>query len=377
MGHLQQLVLPVSSMRTGESNQAVQERVGVTSLEIPMLRSSERASFKRCPQLWQFGAVEGLTPVNQDTGPRWFGTGQHLAMAEFYIPGRKRGRDPIETWQEYTKGTYNTVKMTPEWNSEAKAEFIDARKLGREMIKFYLEITSGDPHWEVIAPEQRFQVYIPDPRNPKRPIVLYVGTFDLVIRDLNTGIIYIVDHKTINHLPGAGELAVLDLDDQAGPYLSLATHFLRQKGLIGPKETVRGMIYNFLVKRTKDERPTNEHGQYLNKNGSVSKIQPPDPFLRHEVIRTAPARKRQLQRVQDDAMWMEAVRKGDLPITKNVTKECRWCDFFELCRVDENGGDVEYVKRMAFKKRDIYADHREGADNSKTSVANKRKTGVQ
>lgn len=342
-----------------------------------MLRSSERAAFKRCPQRWYWGIIEELTPVGQDTGPLWFGTALHLCLAEFYVPGTERGRPLLETWQEFTKDTYATVKISDDWNDDRKSEFIDARKLGRNMLEHYMDVTNGDPHWEVISPEQRFRAYIPDPRDPKKPIVLYVGTFDLVIRNLDNGHIYIVDHKSINHVPSAYELAVLDLDDQAGPYLTLATQYLRQLGLIGPKESVRGMIYNYLVKRKKDERPTNEHGQYLNKDGSVSKVQPVDPFLRHEVIRTSHARRKQIERIQGDALWMEAARNGSLPITKNVTKDCNWCDFFELCRIDENGGDTDLLKRMAYKRHDPYADHREGADNSKTSVANKKKTGVQ
>lgn len=347
-------------------------------VEIPMLRSSERAAFKRCPQKWQWGIVEGLTPVNEDTGPRWFGTCLHLCFAEYYIPGTERGRPLLETWQEITKDTYAKVKVSEDWSDEAKAEFVDARKLGRNMLEHYMDVTHGDPHWHVLAPEQRFQIYIPHPKGVHlAPIVLYVGTFDLVIRDLDDGCIKLVDHKSSNHVPSVSELAVLELDDQAGPYLTLATQYLRSSGLIERRDTVRGMVYNYLVKRKRDERPKNEHGQYLNKDGSVSKVQPADPFLRHNVVRTSYARRRQIERIQNDALWMEAVRTGMLPITKTVTKDCYWCDFFELCNIHENGGDVEMMKRMAFKKHDPYADHREGAVNSKTSVANKKKTGAK
>lgn len=338
-----------------------------------MLRSSERAAFKRCPQAWWWGVVEGLEILEIKQDALWFGTGVHLALAEYYIPGRVRGRNPIDTWQEYTKDTYSKVKLDVGFD---KSEFIDARRLGRDMLEFYLEITDGDPHWEVLAPEQRFQVKIPDPKDPTKAIVLYVGTFDLVIRDLNDGSIKVVDHKTRKAMPSAYELAVLELDDQAGPYITFSTWVLQKRGIIGPNETVRGMEYNFLIKRRKDLRPQNEYGQYLNKNGSVSQVQPADPFLRHYVGRTKAARRRQLSRVQDEALVMAAVRRGDLPILKNPTKDCNWCDFFELCQIDENGGDTDSMKRMAFRKRDPYADHREGAENSKTSLDAKNRTGV-
>jgi len=318
-----------------------------------------------------------MTLAVEEQDAAWFGTGIHLCMAEFYIPGRKRGRPLLDTWQQYTKDTYAKVKIETGWDSAKREEFIDARKLGREMLTYYMDVTHGDPHWEVIAPERRFQALIPDPKNPKRPIVRYVGTWDLAVRDLNDGFPKLVDHKTRKALPSAYELAVLEMDDQAGPYLSLGTRILRREGLIGEKESIRDMEYNFLIKRVKDKRPQNEFGQYLNKDGTVSKVQPPPPFLRHSVGRTLKARNRQIQRIQDDAVVMRAVRNGELPILKNVTKDCAWCDFFELCQVDEQGGDVETMKAMSFRKHDPYADHREGAENSKTSVANKKKTGVR
>ena len=65
---------------------------------------------------------------------------------------------------------------------------------------------------------------------------------------------------------------------------------------------------------------------------------------------------------------MDAIRSGGLPLTKAPGDHCGWCDFKELCDVDEQGGDVENYARAAFRQRDPYADHRAGAANSKTSV---------
>ena len=65
---------------------------------------------------------------------------------------------------------------------------------------------------------------------------------------------------------------------------------------------------------------------------------------------------------------MHAIRGGLLPITKAPGDHCAWCDFRDLCDVDEQGGDVEDYAKAAFRRRDPYADHRIGAANSKTSV---------
>ncbi|QSL67819.1 Cas4 family exonuclease [Nocardia phage P3.1] len=343
-----------------------------------MIRSSERITLKTCSQRWWWSYVEGLTPLNEDTGALWFGTGLHLAFAEFYIPGIKRGRDPRETWAEFCKGTHNRVKVDlASWDDKKEAEFVKAEDLGDAMLENYMDVTQGDPHWEVLSPEQRFKVAIPDRFDPKALLAWYFGTFDLVVRDHNDGFPKVVDHKSAKALPSEQDLAVLNMDDQAGPYITYSTFTLRKMGLIGPKENVKGMEYNFLVKRKKDERPQDEFGRYLNKNGTVSKVQPDDPFLRHYVSRTAGGRKRQIERTQDDIMWMNAMRSGQLPPTKAVSKNnCKFCEFFAMCQVDEAGGDIDDIKRLMYRKRDPYADHREGAVNSKTSLENKRKTGV-
>src|SRR5438874_2584125 len=68
---------------------------------LPLLRTSERGSFRRCPQRWWWGTVEGLSP-RESAIPLWFGTGWHLIMAHHYCgPGKKRGKTPLKVWREY------------------------------------------------------------------------------------------------------------------------------------------------------------------------------------------------------------------------------------------------------------------------------------
>lgn len=58
--------------------------------ELPLLRTSERTTFMRCPQAWYWGHVEGLTPIVEKKVAADFGTGIHLALAEWYkYPGDK------------------------------------------------------------------------------------------------------------------------------------------------------------------------------------------------------------------------------------------------------------------------------------------------
>lgn len=387
--------------------------------DVPLLRSSERSTFKSCPQKWWWAYREGLKPRKADAGARWFGTGMHLVMAEHYIPGTVRGRDMHETWEEFCKDSYETVVT---YNDDGEKTYHDALSLGHDMLEGYEETYQGDPQWEVVAPEQRFETYIPHPmsRSKKTPIIKMVGTYDMLIRDHGDGgKLKQVDHKNV----GAIITTHLVIDDQKGTYVALGTHSMRQAGIIGPKEKIHGMLYNFLRKGMRDTRPwSKEHGYHNNPQkkhyaaalsehaaqfpncpaskdemfrdwmkktipvleeaatkqglevlGDPSKMQPSPLLVRHWEPMTLKERNRQIIRIGEEAVVMDEFRRGNLPIIKNTSRDCTWCDFFDLCQLDEAGGDVEHAKEMQFEVKDPYFDHREGAENSKTSVGNDNK----
>jgi len=54
------------------------------SNRVPILRTSERRSFKRCPQQWAWAWRQGLRPNGFTANALWFGSGIHLALAERY-----------------------------------------------------------------------------------------------------------------------------------------------------------------------------------------------------------------------------------------------------------------------------------------------------
>lgn len=345
--------------------------------DLPLVRSSERGTFKNCPQSWYWSYVEGIVPRSFEIGAREFGTGIHLAMAEYYVPENpeppnmnsmlgadimnlRRGRDPLETWTEWCDESERELKRR-EKLTEAKDQeaFDDLCNLGYDLLEDYLLKYKGDPQWQVLAREETFAANIAGK-------AINVGTIDLVVRDLETGYIWIVDHKTAKQFPNDN---VYRLDDQGGSYGAIATTVLRRKGLIQPRDRVKGIIFNILAKKKRDPRPRNGAGECLNKNGTVSKIQPESPFKRVKIERTLSQQKRQLQRIVDDVTVMSAAREGVIPILKAPGKLCPYCDFFQLCELDESGGDVDGMKEVLFKKRDPYHDHRDGAENSKLSVS--------
>jgi hypothetical protein len=393
---------------------------GASVTELPLLRQSERATFKRCPWKWYQLHVNGITPkVEKYAQTADFGTIFHVALAEYYLPGTKRGPHPAETWQKLANDVRTTIRSAEMRDDELIATWDDFYELGLMLCDAYIERYQGDPHWDVLDAERRFDVVIPDVRVPRAeskngrrvytPIVKLVGTIDLCFRDLNMpdrkgrGTVKMLDHKTVGRI----ETHHLTLDEQASTYISVGTHALREQGLIEKDEVVKGMEYNFIRRAQLDTRPRDERGMARNKPvkrhyiealnkqhgmvwetpnpeklslaqlaekaelwgltvyGDVSADQSGDNFRRFFVPRTPKERQRQIVRISEEAYVMNMVRTGELPVLKTPQKDCYYCKFFDLCELDESGGDVEYFIETTMKRYDPYADHHADAQNSK------------
>jgi hypothetical protein len=345
--------------------------------EVPMLRTSERKDFKRCPMRWNWNYVEGLQSRGRTANALWFGTGMHLALEHWYVKGKTRGsyNEMLQVWDEYCDGEVRRVGTLSDPDSETK--MIDARELGHAMLRDYVIEYGKDTEWEVIATEQPFQIGIPWPEEqlarfktpPPGPMIWYVGKYDTVMRNRLTGELWLWDHKNVKSI----DTAYLQMDDQGGSYLAVAEIVLKHQGLIGQDEYLEGIIFNFLRKAMPDDRPQNEQGLYLNKPtkaeqklyganypGSVSKKQPPPRFHREVVTRSTDEKRSQLIRIQREAVVMNAYRAKQLPLIKNPTRDCSWdCSFFDMCLIEDMGGDVEEFKEALFGHRDPYGDHRE------------------
>lgn len=386
----------------------------MTSPPIQMLRSSERSTFKRCPQQWHWSYVEGLRQNGDEALALWFGTGMHLVWAEYYVPGFVRGRDPHSTWDEYCEG-YDWAQIRLNDDQDGYEVFMDARTLGHMMIDGYLAEYGSEPHIEVIASEQRVQAILPHHKDLTRAYVDLRGTMDCIVRDHRDNTIRLMDHKHMARV----SIKHLGMDEQLAGYTTVAEHSLRRDGLIGPKERVDGIWYNLLRKAKPDERPRDDQGRYRNSPtkpmiieallaeleytedevkalkkltkeklleeaeaneivvlGEISKLQGSPRFIREWVPFGARRKMRQITRLSEDMFVMNAVRAGKLPLQKFPGEHCSWCPFIELCEMDEDGVDTEDFKKTVYHVEDPYADHRDGAENSKATVLLKRKTGV-
>lgn len=373
------------------------------------IRTSEEKDFKRCPQKWEWAWVDGLRPLGAERDALWFGSGIHLALGLWYEgPGLKRGPHPAETWETYAKNYYGASKMEP-ISDEEESAIVDLQQLGRVLMDQYVKLYGIDEHKLYIQAEQTWAVDIPwskvDKLDLKRRVdngevmAQWVGTYDGAFRNADTGLPWLDEHKTAkaittSHLP---------LDPQASKYWATATGALRAKGLLGEKEILAGIEYNFIRKALPDTRPQNREGYFCNKpikkhyqeafearglevsakesletmvavafqagmtvHGDVSKQQPKPLFERHPVVRTRRARASVLTGMQDSAYLMRAAREGLIPITITPTRDCHWdCSFYDMCVLKQELGPTsetvqEYLD-LQYERTDPYADHHEMA----------------
>lgn len=365
------------------------------------LRTSERNLFKDCQWKWWQEYVERLKPRKSESVALWFGTGIHLALEKWYIPGRKRGVNPVETWIKYVEDSQADTEYINLYQDGEFSEAVEAKELGIDMLENYLDFYGEEPHLEVLAAEEPFNVKIlHDEFEPGEDGGIhrvgtashYVGTIDLVFRDHEAGRIYLADHKTAASL-GSSNTQYLPLDDQAGTYMTVAEHILKKSGKIGPKEKVSGIVYNYLAKKMRDTRPTNSEGFATNKPqkkhyvaqltgegldkmtvaqlvslaeeqgvevvGEVSKQQPAPTLERKISLRSQAEKRSQLERIRDDLTAMSLVENGILPPMKSPSRNCSFCPFKELCELDEQKKSLVDFKEQVFKTWNPYEAHQQ------------------
>lgn len=405
----------------------------MAAVELPLIRQSERADFKACPKKWEWRWVDGWVQRTPKLDARWFGTLWHLLWATVYTPPGKDGFErainrPSEIhalWDELTKEAYTTVAGQPYWGDDEEMEYNDAAALGHIMIDGQLKEWNLDPNYEVLVPEQRFRVKVPYNSSQKdRPVLrpdlfpvgnaigIVVGTYDLPVRDHNTTSIppvILLDWKTTSRRENRKDL---NKDDQTGTYIVTARTALVALGLISPDEPVEYMVFSFARKAKPPEetklvdsmgrvrnKPNKAHyqlvlglaeadikgmsvatlQQMVEKTypgrvvfGEVAKNQGSPLFWRDVVRRNKDNRRAQVHRLADDLEMTTLARAGEIPILKTPGDHCNWCDYTDLCDIDEDGGDTHSFIQDVFKYEDPYADHRKNADNSKRSILDRK-----
>jgi hypothetical protein len=312
--------------------------------KLPYISASMRSSFKNCRYQWSFRYMRKLEPKVAAT-PLRFGTLIHKALELYYCPGVKRGPRPAETFErEYALELETARSMGFRDENDV---WHDAANLGVEMLEHYVDTYGKDDEWEVLATEAPFTQPILDPVSGK-VIGYYVGVLDNVLRHRGNQQIWIRDHKSAKSI----DTSYLAMDDQSSGYWTYGVDWLYEQGVLKPGQQLMGIDFNFLRKAVRDERPKNELGQYLNKDGSVSKVQPSEFFKRQPSFRGEHERQLTRARCAAEIAEIQMVKAGQLALLKRPDKmSCKWCDVRDICELHETGADWEEMMRLIMKPR--------------------------
>jgi len=306
-----------------------------------------RAAFKRCRYQWSFRYMDKLEPKIA-APPLRFGTLIHSALEVYYPPGVKRGPHPAKTFERLYELELETARGMGFKDEDGK--WHDAAHLGVEMLEHYVEQYGKDDEWKVIATEQRFTVPVLDPITGER-VGTYVGVLDNVLEHRGTQQIWFRDHKSAKSI----DTSYLAMDDQSSGYWTFGPDWLEEQGILKPGQKLMGIEFNFLRKAERDTRPKNAKGQYLNQDGSVSKVQPSPHFLRQPSYRGEHERELTRQRVAEEIREIKLVKAGKLSLLKTPDKiHCKFCDVKDICELHETGSDWEEMKRLIMKPREEF-----------------------
>lgn len=325
----------------------------------PMIRTSERKCWRRCPKQWEWAYLKGLRSNRAPATALWFGTGVHEALAQWLDGGFYRGEKPSKFFANWAGDEIRELELIQDRSEDGVdfeiKEYVDAKELGVSLLDRYIDYYGDDGDKETLAVEQTFQVEIVEGH---KVIATFAGTFDGVFLDHSDGGIYLWEHKTANRVA----TAFLRLDDQAGGYFAVADIVLHHQGVLEKNEHVEGVLYNYLRKADEDERPQNEKGEYLNKDGKVSLRQPQPVFHRELIDRNKNEVATQMRRLRDEVKIMNEMRAGRFPIIKNTAWDCPRCQFFDMCVLDEkNPRAAREYQALNYTEYDPYQDHRKSA----------------
>ena len=205
---------------------------------------SELSTYRSCPLKHYLVYKERWTKPVDEMSALGKGTLWHLVMEAHYLNIQMCqrgliGKDELEDRLHEEVGALLCDPITGEQS--------EVQELVAWMYEGYREQWGYDDQWQILAVEHKFHSRIPSvSENDHSPFVLK-GKLDLVVRDRNTGYIWVVDHKSGANLPNEDDL---DMADQFALYLWL----LRQNNV-----RVVGAIHSAArTTRNAGDRPENQ-----------------------------------------------------------------------------------------------------------------------
>jgi hypothetical protein len=345
-----------------------------------IIRGSEYADFLNCRKKWLYSWIEGIEAKRPDA-KLFFGTAFHKWLENYYNSGCNKLLADLET------STWINEQDTKDMDQIA---IDDMMSLMRGVAEHYhIMYGDTDKKFKIIATEMEFLVKLDED-------LFMTGTIDLVYEV--DGKIRFMDHKTVSSISMYEEKAVMDR--QISRYWWALKMIAAGIGRVKDKEngvwvtsqalkdkTIDGFDYNLIAKDfpkepkvLKSGKLSTDKSQKTTFNKYLAKLYElqlnSDDYQEIlDYLRTKPNQFHSRVDVKrsdaelESAAWEFSYTSGDIhdvkmmitenpqsiePLTyRNITNNCmHMCQFKSLCQTAIDGGNVDMVKNLGYKKRE-------------------------
>lgn len=340
----------------------------MTELPVLSIHTTDRGTFKRCRQQWQFSSnlQMNLEPI-KPWEPFWFGTAFHAGVEAYYMASG----NPFDVFQEHVDAWWKSIESPSIEDDERKKELTE---MGVAMLTQYIAFAQVDDDFEVLWIERDFNIPIPGlerfPENTVRELayqVLYSFRTDGLVKDEH-GRLWILEHKTTSRFPGSTDYLLTD--DQVGSYIWALEQVLGIK--------IEGVIYNWVrkaipkpLKRLKNGTFSVDKSQDTTLHLALSALAEDydindlpqkyqdfidhlktkeNNFVRRERVRR---NRKEIQMIGEMLQYEVREMLNDPVIYRTPGAfNCNGCPFFAPCVVRWEGGDYKSILEQMFKKRE-------------------------
>lgn len=323
---------------------------------------------RRCLKAYQYRYIDKLQK-RVKSRPLIVGTLVHSCLEMYFRDGHY-----LPAILEWKKGEFSKMFK------EEQALHADVIPLAKQLIRGYIknwEHTGLTMEWV----EKDFRVQIGNAGEPEDHIstpIYLVGKIDGKARE-NKRITWLVEHKTCKKMPGE-EVRIFDtqvlLYNAAlhligeEPTNGVIWDYLRTKLPTRPKLLAKGdalsVAKNIDTTREVFEREIARHG--FNPAGYqdiLSELDAKrDQFYRQIKL---PMNRGMGQTILDEVVMTarlmykleELYRAGTDCMTRNLTRDCSWCDYSSLCYAELRGEDTDYLMKHDYIVRVKHGDQKE------------------
>lgn len=354
-------------------------------------------AFLRCRRMWNWQSQlrRGLQP-SEIPAALFLGQGVHVALDVYY---KAMIRDhPVRPQMSYLLQAFNDwaderaekieQRTGALWESE-KEMIEEQRQLGLGMLEhYYLWAEEADKKWEFVSTEELFNVPLPSPEGQDRTLpgrlvrrffsrqknLRYAGRFDGVIRELETGDLYLLEFKTTSRMYN---MRYNYRGFQGKSYVWAA------RRVYG--EEIKGIVYRALLKKVpSDPKPLKSGGYSRAKSQKTTFIWLKDKFEQiaqargvdpkvvygenEELLRYFHSQENEFfeektihppeERIEHTMRALyhlgQEMVTPDTPTFPQPGFHCNWCSFSDPCSMKDNGLDYEAVLDAEYAPRGFW-----------------------